>query len=213
MTVVVIDYGMGNLFSVRRALEVAGAGDIEVTGDPARLKQADRVILPGVGAFRDGMAGLQSAGFMAPLRTYAATGRPLLGICLGMQMLCDASAEFGQSEGLGLIPGHVEAIPRNRAEGRRVKTPVIGWAALQPGEPALYATSCLAHLTQGEAVYLLHSFQAQVAPEHLLATYDHHGLAVTAAVRRDNVTGVQFHPEKSGAVGLSILRAFLKEAM
>jgi glutamine amidotransferase len=210
MKVAVVDYGMGNLFSVRRALEVAGAADVEVTADPARLALADRVVLPGVGAFADGMSGLTAAGFVPALREYVATGRPLLGICLGMQMLLDTSEEFGQTPGLGLIPGAVRAISRARADGGRRKLPAIGWFPLRPAGTNGWAGTVLADTAPESPVYFLHSFHAEPdAKAHLLAEYDHDGLRVTAAIRRDNVTGTQFHPEKSGPAGLAMLRRFL----
>lgn len=211
MKVVIIDYGMGNLFSVRRAVEVNGATDIEVSADPSRLAHADRVILPGVGAFADGMAGLTRAGFIPAIRDYVALGRPLLGICLGMQMLLEHSDEFGDTSGLGLIPGHVRGIDRATDDGKRRKLPSIGWARLQPEAP--WEGTILADLPPGAAVYFLHSFHA--APSEradLLASYDHLGTTVTAAIRRGNVTGAQFHPEKSGPVGLGIIAAFLAQS-
>jgi glutamine amidotransferase len=208
MKVVVVDYGMGNLYSVRRALEVAGASDIEVSPDPAALDAADRAVLPGVGAFRDGMEELSRAGFVDPLRRYAASGRPLLGICLGMQMLCDRSEEFGETPGLGLIPGRVVQMAREGAGRAARKLPYIGWAPLTPG-PLGYQGTCLAGMGAQDSVYFLHSFQAEVAGEDLLASYDYAGLPVTAAIARDNVTGLQFHPEKSGPTGLAILKRFL----
>ena len=210
MKVVIIDYGMGNLFSVRRAVEVCGATDIEVSADPSRLAHADRVILPGVGAFADGMAGLTRAGFVPAIRDYVALGRPLLGICLGMQMLLDQSDEFGDTAGLGLIPGHVRAIDRDQGDGRRRKLPSIGWAGLLPEAP--WEGTILAGLTPGAAVYFLHSFHAVPSNQaDLLASYDHLGTKVTAAIKRGNVTGAQFHPEKSGPIGLSIIAAFLAQ--
>ncbi len=210
MKIVVVDYGMGNLFSVRRALEVAGGSGIEFSADPAALAGADRVVLPGVGAFADGMAGLSRAGFIEALQEFTATGRPLLGICLGMQMLMQESAEFGTTAGLGLIPGKVVAIERGRSDGTRRKLPSIGWAPLQPG-PEGWQGSALDETPVGAAVYFLHSFHAQVMHTgHMLASYDYEGMPVTAAVRRDNVTGMQFHPEKSGPVGLGILRRFVQ---
>jgi glutamine amidotransferase len=210
MTVVVVDYGMGNLFSVRRALETAGAAGVEVTTDPARLDGATHVILPGVGAFADGMRGLARADFVPAIRAFAASGRPLLGICLGMQMLMDTSEEFGLTPGLGLIPGRVCAIPRDREGGGRRKLPAIGWAPIRPVAAQGWAGSVLATTAPGTPVYMLHSFHARPEnPADLLANYDHEGAAVTAAVRRANVTGCQFHPEKSGPAGLAILQAFL----
>lgn len=210
MKVVIIDYGMGNLFSVRRAVEVNGATDIEVSADPARLAVADRVILPGVGAFADGMAGLTRAGFVRAIHDYVATGRPLLGICLGMQMLLESSEEFGQTHGLGLIPGRVRAIDRDRGNQPRRKLPSIGWANLTPENP--WQGTPLGSTPSGSAVYFLHSFHAM--PENasdLLASYDYEGTKVTAAIHRGAVTGAQFHPEKSGPVGLGIIAAFLAQ--
>ncbi len=210
MKVVVIDYGMGNLFSVRRALEVSGATDIEVTPDPSRLAVADRVVLPGVGAFVDGMAGLTAGGFVPAIHAYVASGKPLLGICLGMQMLMDDSEEYGLTPGLGLIPGRVRAMARDRADGTRRKLPSIGWAPLRMGGANGWDGSVLSHLAPGTPVYFLHSFHAEPAqPQHLLADYAYDGLSVTAAIRRGNVTGAQFHPEKSGPAGLSIIKAFV----
>ncbi len=210
MKVVVVDYGMGNLFSVRRALEVSGATDIEVSSDPSRLAHADRVILPGVGAFADGMAGLRSGGFVPAIHAYVATGRPLLGICLGMQMLMEHSEEFGATPGLGLIPGAVRAMARVGADGARRKLPSIGWAGLIPGGVNGWDGSVLAGLQPGVPVYFLHSFHAEpTLRQDLLAQYDYGGVPVTAAVKRANVTGTQFHPEKSGPVGLGIVNAFL----
>lgn len=210
MKIVVVDYGMGNLFSVRRALEVAGGEGITLSTDPAALTDADRVVLPGVGAFVDGMAGLARAGFAPALHEYVAKGRPLLGICLGMQMLMHESEEFGTTAGLGLIPGKVCAIARLRADGSRRKLPSIGWAPLMAG-PGGWDGSALEGTPGGASVYFLHSFHAQVMhTADLLASYDYDGIPVTAAVRRDNVTGMQFHPEKSGPVGLGILRRFVQ---
>ncbi len=210
MTVAVIDYGVGNLLSVARALEAAGAAEVDVTADPARLALATHVVLPGVGAFVDGMRGLTEAGFPPAIRAFAASGRPLLGICLGMQMLMDDSEEFGLTPGLGLIPGRVRAIPRDRDDGTRRKLPAIGWAPIHPAGANGWAGSVLADTAPGTPVYMLHSFHAQPGnPAHLLADYDHEGTRVTAAIRQGNVTGCQFHPEKSGPAGLAILRAFL----
>ncbi|MDM7932032.1 imidazole glycerol phosphate synthase subunit HisH [Tabrizicola sp.] len=211
MKVVVIDYGMGNLFSVRRALEVSGAADIEVTADPSRLELADRVVLPGVGAFVEGMAGLTAGGFVPAIHDYVASGKPLLGICLGMQMLMETSEEYGLTPGLGLIPGKVRAITRMRPDGTRRKLPSIGWAPLRPAGVHGWAGSVLADMQPNVPMYFLHSFHAEPEQaQHMLADYEYDGLPVTAAVRRGNVTGTQFHPEKSGPSGLAILRAFLE---
>lgn len=208
--IMVVDYGMGNLHSVRRALEVNGAQDIAVSARPDDLDDADRVVLPGVGAFADGMRGLAERGFVGPLRAYARTGRPLLGICLGMQMLATASEEFGVHAGLNLIPGRVVAIPHVATDGRPLKVPFIGWTALVIDNQAAREGSLLQAHAESAAVYLVHSFHVVPAdPAHRLASYDFGGHRVTAAIRRENITGFQFHPEKSGAVGLEIVRHFV----
>jgi glutamine amidotransferase len=206
--VLVVDYGSGNLYSVRRALESCGAdADIDVSADPAALATADRLVVPGVGAFADAMHGFTARGWVEPVRRYAASGRPLLGICVGMQMLMAASEEFGVHEGLGLIPGRVVAIPRQDTDGARLKVPSIGWT---PIEVADGAPPSLRDHPAGGAVYLVHSFHALPDdPRHRVATYAFGVHAVTAAVARDNILGLQFHPEKSGAAGLAIMRRFV----
>lgn len=207
-SVTVVDYGSGNLLSVTRALEHCGA-QVDLSNDPDRIAAAERLVLPGVGAFADGMAGLASAGLIDPIRSFAASGRPLMGICLGMQMLASSSEEFGASEGLGLIPGRVVAIPNQTTSGEPHKIPHIGWADLILNPDRENADP--AGIVDGQAVYLVHSYRFE--PEnaaHRLADCVYGGLPIAAAVRADNVTGFQFHPEKSGKVGLGVLDAFLK---
>ena len=208
--VVVIDYGMGNLLSVRRGLEHCGATVI-VTADHNAILSAPRVVLPGVGAFADGMAGLRREGLDTIVRDVAARGVPLLGICLGMQMLLDESEEFGSTAGLGLIPGRVIAIPATTADGMPQKIPHIGWNALivSPRRKNWEGT-LLQNVKPGEAAYFVHSFMANPADHnHRVADCLYGGQPVAAAIQRDNVLGCQFHPEKSGEVGLKILRQFL----
>jgi glutamine amidotransferase len=208
--VTVVDYGVGNLFSVQRALEMCGA-QVEITSDAARIENAAHLVLPGVGAFADGMRELQDRGLVEPLRRYAASGRPLLGICLGMQMLATGSEEFGQHEGLGLIPGTVVAIPDTGIDGRRHKIPHIGWSALHPGEHADWSDSLLVDTAPLTPVYLVHSYHLVTdEPQHRLAYCDYDGHRIGAAVGRGRVFGCQFHPEKSGAEGLRMLAAFLR---
>src|SRR5690606_25364420 len=193
----VIDYGVGNLYSVSRAVEKAG-GEVVLTDDASQIASADRVILPGVGAFRDGMAGLARRGLDEAVLAFAATGRPLLGICLGMQMLARESVEFGTHRGLGLIPGRVVPIPRLGADGTPHKIPFIGWVALKPRHPEGFSGTPLAGIAN-DPVYLVHSFHVEPDDQaHLLAAYDYDGVPVTAAVARGNIFGCQFHPEKSG---------------
>lgn len=209
MSVVVIDYGIGNLFSVRRAFEHCGC-EVAVSSDPAVLAAAPRLVLPGVGAFADGMRGLIERGLDKVVVDYAASGRPLMGICLGMQMLASVSEEFGEHKGLGIIPGRVASIPRLDPEGRPYKVPHVGWADLDADDPSsAWAGTILEGLTSQDAVYLTHSFAVAPAdPSHRLAYCRYNGAKVTAAIRKGKVYGVQFHPEKSGKVGLRIISNF-----
>lgn len=209
MKATVIDYGIGNLYSVGRALEAAGA-EVVFASDAAGIAEATHLVLPGVGAFSGGMQGLRERGLVEPIRAYARSGRPLLGICLGMQMLASTSEEFGTHEGLGLIPGRVLAIPANQLPGGRpLKIPAIGWRALNAARD--WAGTPLAASAPGTAAYFVHSFHvAPDDPAHRLATYDYGGHVVTAAIGRGQILGTQFHPEKSGPAGLRILEGFLR---
>jgi glutamine amidotransferase len=208
--VVIVDYGMGNLLSVRRAFEHCGAA-VRITADPSAILSADKVVLPGVGAFANGMAELRRLGLDAVLQEVARNGTPLLGICLGMQMLLDDSEEFGVTTGLGLIAGRVVPVPRLSADGRPQKIPHIGWNALVPPRGlASWDGSPLQDITPGDAVYFVHSYMAKPTdPAHLLASCVYGGAPVSAAIARKNVFGCQFHPEKSGEVGLTIIRSFI----
>lgn len=209
--VAVIDYGVGNLLSVERAFLHCGAA-VDVTSDPTRILAARRVVLPGVGAFADGMGALQTRGLAGVVHEVAGRGTPLLGICLGMQMLLDASEEFGETAGLGLIAGRVVPVPDRDLTGAPQKIPHIGWnGLLPPAQTSGWTGSLLEGIAAGESVYFVHSFMAQpVDPRHCLADCLYGGVAVSAAVRRDNIMGCQFHPEKSGEVGLRVLRNFLQ---
>jgi glutamine amidotransferase len=208
--VAVIDYGVGNLLSVRRAFERCGAS-VTVTSDPERILEASRVVLPGVGAFADGMASLIAAGLDGVVREVASRRTPLLGICLGMQMLMDASEEFGCTDGLGLIPGRVVPVPATGADGGSQKIPHIGWSSLVPAAGGRdWARTVLDGTPAGAAVYFVHSFMANpIEPQHRIANCLYGGVPVSAVIGRDNVYGCQFHPEKSGVVGLNILTRFL----
>lgn len=210
MRVTVIDYGIGNLYSVGRALECCGA-EVTVSADPAALAAAPRLVLPGVGAFADGMQGLRDRGLVEPLRAYAAAGRPLLGICLGMQMLASISEEFGEHGGLDLIPGRVTPVPAMTTDGRSMKIPHIGWSELRPPPAKDWSGSALDGTAPGTAFYLVHSFFVQPTdPGHVLATCRYGGHEIVTAVRAGQVYGFQFHPEKSGQAGLDILGRFLR---
>ena len=199
--VAVVDYGVGNLFSLRSSLETIGA-DVTVTGDAAVLRNADKIILPGVGAFEDAAAKLRENGLDTVLREEAAAGKPIMGICLGMQMLFDKSLEYGEHEGLGLIHGTVspiaDVIPKD------LKIPHIGWNALHFGKQK---HPLFRYLNEGDCVYFVHSYYAADCEPSMIATAEY-GAELTAAVANGNVCGCQFHPEKSGDVGLNILRAF-----
>ena len=200
--IAVIDYGVGNLFSLRSSLRRLGL-DAAVTADPARIRAADRIILPGVGAFGDAMDKLRAAGLVPVLRQEAAQ-KPLLGICLGMQLLFDRSLEYGKHAGLGLIPGTVEPIREVIPAGYKV--PHIGWNALHfPKDKPI--SPLFRYIREGDCVYFVHSYYGAHCQADTIATAEY-GPELTAAVGRGNVLGVQFHPEKSGSVGLNILRAF-----
>lgn len=208
--VVVVDYGVGNLLSVTRAFESRGA-DVTVAGDAQAIPAAERLVIPGVGAFADGMAELERRGMVQPIRDYAATGRPLLGICLGMQLLFSESEEFGLRRGLGVLAGKVAAIPNQAADGKWRKTPHIGWNELRlPPCRRTWEGTLLAGLAEGVATYFVHSFAAvPTDPAIRLADCDHEGFAISAAVQQGRICGCQFHPEKSGETGLSIVDNFL----
>ena len=201
--VAIVDYGVGNLFSLRSSLAVLGA-EAQVTGDPAALAAADRLILPGVGAFGDAADALRQKGLTGPLRRRAGAGQPQLGHCLGLQLRFDYSEEYGRHEGLGLIPGHVAPLAPDLPPEQHLKVPHIGWNGLRRRQPA---HPLLDGVKEGDCVYFVHSFYAVDCSPSVIATAEY-GIEVTAAVARGNVMGTQFHPEKSGAVGLAILRNF-----
>ena len=198
--IAVVDYGVGNLFSLQSSLCRVGA-EVLVTGDAGALRAAEKIILPGVGAFQDAAEKLRSAWLDRVLAAEARAGKPLLGICLGMQLLFDRGLEYGEHAGLGLIPGSVEDLKPDIPPA--LKVPHIGWNALHKTADH----PLLKYVQEGDCVYFVHSFYAKHCAAHTIATAEY-GAAVTAAVARENVLGCQFHPEQSGAVGLSILRAF-----
>lgn len=208
--VTIVDYGSGNLLSVARALEHVGA-TVRLSHDTAEIENAERLLLPGVGAFADGMQGLRERGLIEPLRRYAASGRPLLGICLGMQMLASAGEEFGEHEGLGLIPGRVVSVPSHGVDGAPLKIPHIGWAEVSPSVPGGWAGTMFEGSREGSSVYLVHSFHFEPSDAtHRLADCFYGGHRITAAVHSGSIIGCQFHPEKSGEAGLRLLKGFLE---
>jgi glutamine amidotransferase len=209
MRVTVIDYGIGNLYSVCRALERCG-GEVTLTADATKIEAAPRLVLPGVGAFADGMLGLRERGLVEPIQRYAASRRPLLGICLGMQMLASVSEEFGRHEGLGIIPGRVVPVPHETTDGRAQKIPHTGWNALVASPGADWGESLLKGTPEGTSVYLVHTYS--VIPDdsrNSLADCLYGGHRITVAIRNARVEGCQFHPEKSGQAGLAMLAQFL----
>lgn len=208
----IVDYGSGNLLSVRRALEHCGA-DVQMATTAEQVRHTDRLILPGVGAFGDCMRGLIERDLIDPLKEVANRGTPFLGICVGMQILMGRGTEFGDHEGLGLIEGEVRHIPGEDADGNRLKAPHIGWNRLLPprGNPDDWKNTVLEKgLPGGGQVYFVHSFEAiPTDAQHRLAVCDYGGRGISAAIQRDNVIGTQFHPEKSAAAGLALLSRFL----
>lgn len=208
--VVIVDYGIGNLFSVRRAFEVCGA-EPELSSDRSVILDADRLVLPGVGAFADGMDGLRKLDLIEPIRRYAKTGKPFLGICLGMQMMMDRSYEFGEYEGLGLISGDVQPIPRQGSNGIPHKIPHVGWSELRMSQRNGAGGTILDNITEGSAVYFVHSYA--VVPSSVndrLANTTYDGLELAAVIGRGRMFGCQFHPERSGAIGLTIIQNFCR---
>lgn len=196
----IVDYGVGNLFSLKSSFAAIGA-EVTVTEDPEILRAADKIILPGVGAFEDAAKKLRASGLDTVLKEQAALGKPLMGICLGMQLLFDKSYEYGEHQGLGLIPGVVRPIAE--VAPADYKIPHIGWNALHFQKESLL----FAKIREGDCVYFVHSYYATDCDADVIATAEY-GPELTAAVARGNVYGCQFHPEKSGNVGLAILKAF-----
>lgn len=211
--VTVVDYGAGNLLNVVRALEHCGAV-VEVTQSADRIAAAEKLILPGVGAFGDCMQALEQRGLVAALKDYAQSGRPFLGICVGMQVMFELGEEFGDHAGLGIIKGRVTRIPAIGADGDAHKIPHIGWSALKPTGQTWDGT-IFSHVSAhtDPSVYFVHSFMGVPAEAaDRFADVDYNGVAICAAIKRGHIYGCQFHPEKSGALGLEILRNFLKNA-
>lgn len=209
--VTVIDYDCGNLFGIRRALEVCG-GEVTVAETPEELTAADRLVLPGVGAFGDVMAALRSRGLDDAVRDFAATGKPFLGICVGMQVLFDRSQEFGDHQGLGLLKGKVTKIPDTGTDGKPHRIPHIGWREIIPPDDTQTRNDTIFFgLDWPVHTYFVHSYTASPAEDRdRLADTDYDGRLICAAVRRDNVWGCQFHPERSGPTGLEMMRNFLR---
>lgn len=198
--IAIIDYGVGNLFSLISSLKKIGA-DIVVTADPSVIESADRIILPGVGAFQDSAAKLRDTGLDKVIVKQAQSGKKIMGICLGMQMLFEKSYEYGEHKGLGLLKGNI--VPMLGYIPNNLKIPHIGWNALHFTRDS----NLFKYIKNDDCVYFVHSFFATDCDDSVIATAEY-GKEITAAVQKDNVMGCQFHPEKSGEVGLNILKAF-----
>ncbi len=203
--VAIIDYGVGNLFSLKCSLDAIGA-DAVITGDPDEIRKADKIILPGVGAFEDAAKKLRSSGLAELLIEEAKGSKPILGICLGMQLLFEKSFEYGEHKGLGLIPGEIRPIAEVIPD--TLKIPQIGWNMLKfRGEKS----KIFKYINNGDFVYFVHSYYA-ASPDRYISAVTEYGADLTASAENGNVFGCQFHPEKSGDVGLCILRAFIELA-
>ena len=212
LDVTVIDYGVGNLLSVSRALEYCGA-KVLVTSDANAILRSRKIVFPGVGSFPNAMEKLTNLGLISTLQQFAASGKPFLGICLGMQLLLEESSEFGSTPGLGIIPGRVVQVPKYDKTGEILKIPHIGWSTLlRSNTRRNWSNTILESTEEGAAAYFVHSFMAK--PENMedqIAHTVYGGHEIISVVKSQNITGCQFHPEKSGEIGLNILRSFLKE--
>ena len=201
--IAVIDYGAGNLFSVEKAFAALDA-DVRVTDRAEEILSADKVVLPGVGAFGDCMKNLEASGLIPAIHNYAAAGKPLLGICVGLQILFEGSEESPHAKGLGLLKGRVKKI---RAEG--LKVPHMGWNSLEIAEPR-HQADLFAGLSEMPFVYFVHSYHAVPSDSSIITSRTEYGEKLTASVAWKNIQAVQFHPEKSGDVGLHILKNFVE---
>ena len=214
-SVVIIDYGLGNLFSVQQALTKAGAPDVTISDDKRVIGNADRLVLPGVGAFGDGMKYLEERQLIPAIHDFANSGRPILGVCLGMQLIMSRSEEFGIHAGLDLLSGNVrQMVPGTKA---RFKVPHIGWNSLQAGgaptrEETPWSGTLLGSLEEGSFMYFVHSYVVEPTDPAVQIATTHYGEDSYCSVfKKDNISGVQFHPELSGDDGLSIYRSFLHD--
>jgi glutamine amidotransferase len=208
--VVIIDYGVGNLLSIRRAIEFCGA-KVKVSSNFEEIVTAKKIILPGVGAFRDAMESLHKLCLIEAIHELNILNTPLLGICLGMQLMMDESDEFGITSGLGLIPGRVISIPNKATNGERIKIPNVGWRELMPiGAQDQWGCSPLKNNQIGESVYFVHSFMVSpVDSDVIIAECTYGGHKIPAVLKKNQIVGCQFHPEKSGKAGLKIIESFI----
>ena len=208
--VIIIDYGIGNIFSVSQAFKKIGV-EIVVTSNPKIIEEAKRLVLPGVGAFHKGMKALHDLELDKTIIKSANKGVPLIGICLGMQMLLDESDEFEVTKGLGLISGRVEKFPKIKDKNNLIKVPQINWHEIVPAESSIkWENSLLKEHSSNDSLYFVHSFVARPSNmDNILANYNYFGTQIPAIIINDNIIGCQFHPEKSGEAGLKILKNFM----
>lgn len=203
-TIAIVDYGLSNLFSIAKALRRFAANTV-ITDELSVIESADAVVLPGVGSFEEGMKGLQTRGLVSGLKTFAASGKPFLGICLGAQLLLSRGQEFGTFDGLEIIAGDVVKFP----ELKNAKVPHMGWNAITPGSGS-WAGTILDGISPGATMYFVHSYILQPeGPENVFAVTEHGGMEFCSVVRKNNIYGCQFHPEKSGAEGLRLINNFI----
>lgn len=205
MTITIIDYGMGNLKNVKKAFAAIGLR-AEITSDPEKILKADKVVLPGVGAFRDAISELNTSGLAEAIKEVVKQGTPLLGICLGMQLLFDRSYEYGEHRGLGVLPGEIiKMTPKEMVDtnGRGLKIPHMGWNNLEIIKPDPLFTG----LEQASSVYFVHSYYLETTSD-VVSAYTTYGKRIAVAAQKDNIFSTQFHPEKSGPIGLQILKNF-----
>ena len=205
MTITIIDYGMGNLKNVKKAFAAIGLV-AEITSDPEKILKADKVVLPGVGAFRDAISELNTSGLAEAIQEVVKQGTPLLGICLGMQLLFDRSYEYGEHKGLGILPGEIIKMTPNEmvdTSGRSLKIPHMGWNNLEIIKPAPLLTG----LEQASSVYFVHSYYLETTSD-VVSAYTTYGKRIAVAAQKDYIFATQFHPEKSGPIGLQILKNF-----
>lgn len=206
--ITIVDYGIGNLLSVQRSLEFCGAS-VTVSDNPKTILESSRLILPGVGAFGNAMTALAERNLIEPIQEVALRGKPLMGICLGMQLLLSESLEFGQTQGLNLIPGNVVPIKNYAINGQQLRVPHIGWSSLTPCFDGGWQHPLLKGNMEGDAMYFVHSFMSiPNNPSSCLVKCDYGGNDIPAIIERENIFGCQFHPEKSGEAGLRLLRSF-----
>jgi imidazole glycerol-phosphate synthase subunit HisH len=207
--VTIVDYGVGNLLSVKRGFEYSGV-DVEVSADLADIKNASRIVLPGVGAFRNGMNELKQRNLVDVICDASNRGVPILGICLGMQLLFEIGEEFGRTDGLGLVPGKVKAISSESGRGLKIRVPHIGWNEIRPLESNLnWDKTVLASVHAGQAMYFNHSYLVEPTYRRCVIAESEYGTnLIPSVIQHENISGCQFHPEKSGHSGLQILKVF-----